>query len=102
MVDMKILFIGDVVSSPGREMVENYLPKLKSKYHPYVIVINGENAAGSKGMTEKIYTQFVDGGTHVITMGKHTWAKKEIFDSIDEQKYTTRPANFPEGTPGKA
>lgn len=101
MIDVKILFIGDVVSSPGRTMVEEYLPRLRNKYHPHVVIINGENAAGGKGMTEKIYKQFLEWGAHVITMGNHTWDKKEIFDFIDQEKYIIRPANFPEGTPGK-
>ena len=52
---MKLLFIGDVVGSPGREMVKEYLPKLKEKYRPHITIINGENAAGGKGITEKIY-----------------------------------------------
>ena len=98
---MKILFIGDVVGSPGRDMVQEYLPKLKEKYHPNLTIINGENAAAGKGITEKIYKQFLEWGAQVITMGNHTWDKKEIFDFIDNAKYMIRPANFPEGNPGK-
>lgn len=98
---MKILFIGDVVGSPGREMVHKYLPKLKEKYRPTITIINGENAAAGKGITEKIYKEFLERGAQVITMGNHTWAKKEIFEFIDDAKYMIRPANFPEGTPGK-
>ncbi|RDW17771.1 TIGR00282 family metallophosphoesterase [Oceanobacillus chungangensis] len=98
---MKILFIGDVVGSPGRDMVQEYLPRLKEKYHPNLTIINGENAASGKGITEKIYKQFLEWGAQVITMGNHTWDKKEIFEFIDDAKYMIRPANFPEGTPGK-
>jgi len=98
---MKILFIGDVVGSPGREMVKEYLPKLKEKYRPHLTIINGENAASGKGITEKIYKQFMEWGAQVITMGNHTWDKKEIFEFIDDAKYMIRPANFPKGTPGK-
>ncbi|RLL45386.1 TIGR00282 family metallophosphoesterase [Oceanobacillus piezotolerans] len=98
---MKILFIGDVVGSPGREMVRNYLPKLKEKYRPNATIINGENAAAGKGINEKIYKQFLEWGAQVVTMGNHTWDKKEIFEFIDDAKYMVRPANFPEGTPGK-
>ncbi|MFD1850314.1 TIGR00282 family metallophosphoesterase [Oceanobacillus bengalensis] len=98
---MKILFIGDVVGSPGRDMVKEYLPKLKEKYRPNVTIINGENAAAGKGITEKIYKQFLEWGSQVITMGNHTWDKKEIFEFIDDAKYMIRPANYPEGTPGK-
>lgn len=98
---MKILFIGDVVGSPGRDMVAQYLPALKDKYKPHVTIINGENAAAGKGITEKIYKQFLQWGAQVITMGNHTWAKKEIFEFINDAKYMIRPANFPENNPGK-
>jgi len=98
---MKILFIGDIVGSPGREMVQEYLPKLKDKYHPNLTIINGENAAAGKGINEKIYKQFLQWGAQVVTMGNHTWAKKEIFEFIDDAKYMIRPANFPENNPGK-
>jgi 2',3'-cyclic-nucleotide 2'-phosphodiesterase len=98
---MKILFIGDVFGSPGRDMVQEYLPKLKEKYKPQAIIINGENSASGKGITEKIYKQFMEWGAQVITMGNHTWDKKEIFEFIDDAKNMIRPANFPEGTPGK-
>jgi len=101
MIDVKILFIGDVVSSPGRTMVEEYLPKLREKHRPHLTIINGENSAGGKGITEKIYKQFLEWGAHVITMGNHTWDKKEIFDFIDDEKYLIRPANYPKGTPGQ-
>lgn len=98
---MKILFVGDVVGSPGRDMVSEYLPKLKAKYRPQFTIINGENAAGGKGITEKIYRGFLEKGANVITLGNHTWDNREIFEFIDEAKYMIRPANFPDGTPGK-
>lgn len=98
---MKILFIGDVVGSPGRDAVQEYLPKLKEKYHPTVTIINGENAAAGKGITEPIYRKFLEWGAHAITMGNHTWDKKEIYDFIDDAKYLIRPANFPKNNPGK-
>lgn len=98
---MKILFIGDIVGSPGRQMVTDYLPKLKEKYKPQITIVNGENAAAGKGITEKIYKQFLSLGVQVVTMGNHTWNKKEIIDFIDEAPYLIRPANFPESNPGK-
>ncbi|SFA76384.1 hypothetical protein SAMN04488072_101458 [Lentibacillus halodurans] len=98
---MKILFIGDVTGSPGREMVKTYLPKLKEKYRPNMTIINGENAAAGKGITQKVYKQLLEWGAHVITMGNHTWDKKEIFEFIDDANNLIRPANFPEDTPGK-
>lgn len=98
---MRILFLGDIVGSPGRNMVKEYLPKLKDKYKPNLTIVNGENSAAGKGITEKIYKQLLDSGADVVTMGNHTWDKKEIFDFIDGAKNMVRPANFPKDTPGK-
>ncbi|UFU01103.1 TIGR00282 family metallophosphoesterase [Radiobacillus kanasensis] len=98
---MRLLFIGDVVGSPGRNMVQEYLPKLKQKFQPQITILNGENAAAGKGITEDIYKRFLEWGAQAITMGNHTWDKKEIFEFIDKADYMVRPANFPEGTPGK-
>jgi metallophosphoesterase (TIGR00282 family) len=98
---MNILFIGDVVGSPGRDMITKYLPKLKEKYRPQLTIVNGENAAAGKGITEKIYKQFLQVGAQVVTLGNHTWHKKEIFDFIDDASYLIRPANFPDNNPGK-
>mgnify|MGYP001184946780 CR=1 FL=1 len=98
---MKILFVGDIVGSPGREILHAVLPKLKEKYRPMITIVNGENAAGGKGITEKIYREFLEQDIHVVTMGNHTWDNKEIYDFIDDVKYIIRPANFPDGTPGK-
>ncbi|WP_312095067.1 TIGR00282 family metallophosphoesterase [Niallia sp.] len=98
---MHILFIGDVVGSMGRDMIKEYVPKLKDKYRPQMTIINGENAAGGKGITEKIYRSFLEIGAQAITMGNHTWDNREIFEFIDKAKYLVRPANFPENNPGK-
>ncbi|MCM3587225.1 TIGR00282 family metallophosphoesterase [Mesobacillus maritimus] len=97
---MRILFIGDVVGSPGRDMVKEYLPKLKEKYRPTITIVNGENAASGKGINEKIYRQFLEWGAQAVTLGNHAWDKKEIFDFIDKAKYLVRPANLPEEVPG--
>jgi metallophosphoesterase (TIGR00282 family) len=98
---MHILFVGDVVGSPGRDMVHEYVPKLKEKYRPHVTIINGENAAGGKGITEKIYRGFLEVGAQAVTLGNHTWDNREIFEFIDDAKYLVRPANFPADNPGK-
>lgn len=101
MIFLNILFIGDIVGSPGRKMVQQYLPQLKDKYRPHLTIVNGENAAGGKGITEKIYKQFLNLGVNAVTMGNHTWDKREIFEFIDDAPYLVRPANFPEDTPGQ-
>ncbi|MFB9762337.1 TIGR00282 family metallophosphoesterase [Ectobacillus funiculus] len=98
---MRILFVGDVVGSSGRQMIQDYVPKLKKKYSPTVTIINGENAAGGRGITEKIYRSFLEVGAQAVTLGNHAWDNREIFEFIDNAKYLVRPANFPEGTPGK-
>ncbi|MDE3838592.1 TIGR00282 family metallophosphoesterase [Bacillus methanolicus] len=97
---MRILFVGDVVGSLGREMVSEYLGKLKEKYRPNLTIVNGENAAGGKGITEKIYRQFLEYGAQAVTLGNHTWHNREIFDFINDAKYIVRPANFPDATLG--
>lgn len=98
---MRILFVGDVVGSPGRDMVKEYVPKLKEKYRPTITIINGENAAGGRGITEAIYRSFLEVGAQAVTLGNHTWDNREIFEFIDKAKYLVRPANFPEEVPGK-
>ncbi|PPA71993.1 TIGR00282 family metallophosphoesterase [Jeotgalibacillus proteolyticus] len=98
---MRILFIGDIVGSPGREMVEEYLPQLKEKYSPDCTIINGENAASGRGITEKIYRQLESAGGEVFTLGNHTWDNREIFQFIDQSHNMVRPANYPKGAPGK-
>ncbi|MFS0786955.1 TIGR00282 family metallophosphoesterase [Shouchella sp. 1P09AA] len=97
---MKILFIGDVVGSPGRDMITEHIKQLKQEYKPTVTIINGENAAHGKGITEKIYKGFLAQGAQMVTLGNHTWDKREIFSFIDDATSLVRPANYPEGTPG--
>lgn len=98
---MNILFIGDIVGSLGRKILKEQLPRIKEKYHPHITIVNGENAAGGRGITDKIYHQFLEWGIQAVTMGNHTWDNKNIFDFIDDAKYMVRPANFPENNPGK-
>ncbi|AIY05821.1 hypothetical protein Plano_1856 [Planococcus sp. PAMC 21323] len=98
---MKILFIGDIVGSIGRDALESYLPRLKRKYAPDVIIANGENAAAGRGITKAIYQDLLFMGVDMVTMGNHTWDQKEIFDFIDEVDYLIRPANFSDEAPGR-
>jgi len=98
---IRILFIGDIVGSAGRKALKATLAGLKQKYNPSVIVANGENAAGGRGLTARIANEFFEWGVHGITMGNHTWDNKEVFDFIDREERIVRPANFPAGTPGR-
>jgi len=95
------MFIGDVYGSPGRSILEQYLPTLREKYRPQIIIVNGENSAGGRGITEKIYKKFLSLGVHAITMGNHTWDQKEIFEFIEGANRLVRPANYPKNNPGK-
>ena len=98
---MRVLFIGDVVGSLGRQTVTEYLPKLKKAFRPQVTILNGENAAAGRGITEKIYKKFLQDGVDVVTLGNHTWDNRDIFEFIDGAKKMIRPANFPSAAPGK-
>lgn len=98
---MKILFIGDIFGRSGREALEKHLPALKNDYAPDITIVNGENAANGRGITEKIAKQFYDLGTDVITTGNHVWDQREILSYITRDKNLLRPANFPNGTPGQ-
>lgn len=97
---MRILFIGDIVGKIGRNAIETYLPLLKQKYRPTVTIVNAENAAHGKGLTEKIYKQLLRDGVDFMTMGNHTYGQREIYDFINTAKRLVRPANFPEEAPG--
>jgi len=97
---MRLLFIGDIYGKVGREMVEDYLQKLKNYYKPTFTIVNGENSAGGKGLTEKIYRMLMECGADAVTMGNHTFDNKEIFEFIDRAPKLIRPANYPDGTPG--
>lgn len=91
---MKILFIGDVVGKVGQRMVHDYLPRLRQVYKPQVVILNGENAADGRGITEKIYKEFLAAGVDLITMGNHTWDNYDIYNFIHDAKQLIRPANY--------
>ena len=97
---MNILFIGDVFSSIGREMIEEYLPVLKEKYHIDFVIANVENATHGKGLIKKHYNEFLFQGISLMTMGNHTFAKKELFEYIDEADRLVVPYNQPKALPG--
>ena len=96
---MKFLIIGDVVGEPGRNILFKYLEKRKQNYD--FIIVNAENSAGGFGITPKIAEQIFARGADVITLGNHTWDKKEIYSYINEAKNLIRPINFTKEAPGK-
>lgn len=96
---MNILAIGDIVGEIGVKKIIKELPKLKEKYNIDFCIINGENSAGGMGITKKIFDSLINAGSDVITMGNHTWGKKDIFSFIDDKRIV-RPANYTKGLPG--
>ena len=91
---MRILFIGDIVGSSGRQVVADLLSSIKEEYKIDFVIANGENAAHGKGITKKIYNRLINLGIDVITMGNHTFAKREIYDFYDECDNLLVPANM--------
>jgi len=98
---MKILFIGDIVGSPGRDIVARLVPVLKKEYQLDFVIANAENAAGGSGITPSIATQLLSSGIDVLTSGDHIWKKREVLEIIDTEPRLLRPLNFPEGALGK-
>jgi len=98
---MKILFIGDIVGSPGRQAVKGLMPQLQKEYNLDFVVANAENAAGGSGITESVAKDLFEAGVNVLTSGDHIWKKREIFEFIDKEERILRPLNFPVGVPGR-
>ena len=97
---MKILAVGDIVGENGLKKAVQVLPNFKKENNIDFIVMNGENAAGGMGITEKLYKTMLSIGADVVTMGNHTWGKKDIFNFIDDPQLV-RPAKYPKGVVGK-
>src|SRR5207245_9887113 len=97
---LTVLFLGDVVGEPGRTAVIARLPELKSKHALDFIIVNGENAAGGRGIMGKLTIDLLRAGVSVITTGDHIWDQKEILSFIDTEPRLLRPVNYPAGAPG--
>lgn len=97
---MKVLAVGDIVGESGVRKLKELLPNIKKEENIDFVITNGENSAGGMGITEKNLKDILEAGTDVITMGNHTWGKKDIFKFINHPKLL-RPANYPKGIPGK-
>ncbi|MGN1063344.1 MAG: TIGR00282 family metallophosphoesterase [Alphaproteobacteria bacterium] len=98
---MKILFCGDVVGRSGRKIISDVVPKLREQWHLDAVIVNGENAAHGFGLTPKIYEEFLAVGTDVVTLGNHSFDKKEINTVLETADSLVRPLNYPEGTIGR-
>jgi len=100
-VDMiRLLFIGDIVGRPGRDLVRQGLRGLVDYHHIDFVIANAENSAAGFGITREIGDQLLDWGVDVMTSGNHIWDKKEALDYIGVEPRLIRPANYPSGAPG--
>jgi hypothetical protein len=98
---VRILVLGDVVGKPGRRAVADTLPYLVDQHHPDFVVLNGENAAGGMGLTPEITRELLSYGVDCITTGNHVFDKRDIYPTLSEESRLLRPANYPEGAPGR-
>ncbi|MFA5039524.1 MAG: TIGR00282 family metallophosphoesterase [Candidatus Omnitrophota bacterium] len=97
---MKILFIGDIVGSPGRRAVKALVPGLRRKHGIDVVIANAENAAGGSGITPRVARDLFQSGCDVLTSGDHVWRRPDVIELLHTQPYILRPLNFPKMTPG--
>jgi metallophosphoesterase (TIGR00282 family) len=98
---VKLLFIGDIVGSPGRRAVKELVPKLREQHALDFVIANGENSAGGSGITPAIASELFSYGVDVITSGDHLWDQKEVIELLENEKRFLRPFNYPAGTPGQ-
>lgn len=97
---LNILFIGDIVGKPGRQIVKSLLPKVIDQYKIEFVIANAENSAGGFGITEKVAQELFSYGIDLITTGNHVWDKKEAIPYIAKESRILRPLNYPQGVPG--
>ncbi|HEX9801449.1 MAG TPA: TIGR00282 family metallophosphoesterase [Thermoanaerobaculia bacterium] len=98
---MRLLFVGDVVGKPGRRALARLLPRLVDDQRADYVVVNVENAAGGFGVTPEIFAELAELPIHCCTSGNHVWDKKEALELLDREPRLLRPANYPEGNPGR-
>src|SRR5215470_5875538 len=94
MREMRLLFIGDIVGRPGRDLVQKGVPGLIRYHHLDLVIANAENAAAGSGITRELGDQILGAGVDVMTSGNHIWAKREAIDYIGTEPRLLRPANF--------
>ena len=97
---MRVLFVGDIVGSPGRDIVHDRLADIVAVKKIDLVIANGENSASGFGITPRLADEFLKNGIDVLTGGNHSWDRKEILEYLPHQPRLLRPANFPEGSPG--
>jgi metallophosphoesterase (TIGR00282 family) len=98
---VNILIIGDVVGKVGRRAVSCLLPEIKRSHQLDVIIANGENAAGGKGLTQDSAEELFEAGVDILTSGNHIWQYREVYPYLDSDAPVLRPLNYPKGAPGR-
>lgn len=97
---MRVLFIGDIVGSPGRQIVQDRLADIVAQRQIDLVIANGENSASGFGITPKIAQELLKTDIAVLSGGNHSWDRKEIIEFMPHEPRLLRPANFPDGNPG--
>jgi len=97
---LKLLFIGDIVGRPGRDIVADKVPKLRRELGLDFVIANGENAAAGAGITGTIARSILECGVDAITLGDHVWDQRGWENEITEIEHVCRPANLPKSNPG--
>jgi hypothetical protein len=98
---VKLLFVGDVVGGIGRRTLAALLPGIRDAHEPDFVVVNGENAAGGVGITQKTARELLETGADAITLGNHAFRHREVYELLDHETRIVRPANYPKGSPGR-
>jgi len=97
---VSVLFVGDIVGGIGRRTLLDSLPVLRERYEPTFVIANGENVAGGLGITPKLADELIAAGVDVITLGNHTYHRREVYAYLDAQPRILRPVNFLSSQPG--
>ena len=95
------MLVGDVIGRSGRRAFCKITPRLRKEKDIDIVIVNGENSAGGKGFTRKSLDELYCGGADIVTSGNHVWDKRDVLEFIDQEPFLIRPANYPEGAPGK-
>jgi metallophosphoesterase (TIGR00282 family) len=98
---VRVLFIGDIVGSPGRAGLASAMPGIREKHAPDMVIANGENSAGGLGITEKTANELFEIGVDVITTGNHVYRHRDAYEFLDRAERVIRPANYMAGNPGR-
>jgi 2',3'-cyclic-nucleotide 2'-phosphodiesterase len=98
---VKVLFVGDVVGGIGRRTLAALLPGIRERHEPDFVVVNGENAAGGVGITERTARDILETGADLITLGNHAYRHANVYEFLDREERIVRPANYPRQAPGR-